>query len=88
MKCECGIFRTMLKGISFVLKKFLIGCIIFYRRFISPIKGNNHCRYIQTYSQYALEAIEKYGPFKGAYLSIKRILRCNPFSKGGLDPVP
>lgn len=95
MKCECGIFRTMLKGISgilkgisFILKKFLIGSIIFYRRFISPIKGNNHCRYIPTCSQYALEAIEKYGPFKGAYLSIKRILRCNPFSKGGLDPVP
>ena len=46
------------------------------------------CPYYPTCSNYALQAIEKYGPIKGIYLSIKRILRCNPFSKGGYDPVP
>lgn len=78
------IFRTM----SNVLKKFLISGIKFYRIYLSPLKKYNHCRYIPTCSQYAVEAIEKYGPFKGTFLALKRILRCNPFSKGGSDPVP
>ncbi len=60
----------------------------FYRRFLSPLKGNVHCRYIPTCSQYALEALEKHGAFKGTLLAVWRILRCNPFSKGGYDPVP
>ena len=46
------------------------------------------CRYIPTCSQYALEAVEKYGAVKGTFLATKRILRCNPFHKGGYDPVP
>lgn len=70
------------------MKKILIGAIRFYRKYLSGLKKNNHCRYIPTCSQYAIEAIEKYGPLKGTYLSCKRILRCNPFSKGGIDPVP
>ncbi len=78
------IFRTLRNG----LKKFLIFGIKFYRIYLSPLKRTCHCRYIPTCSQYALEAIEKYGPFKGTYLALKRILRCNPFSKGGCDPVP
>ena len=45
------------------------------------------CKYVPTCSQYALEAIEKYGVIKGGLMSIRRILRCNPFSKGGFDPV-
>jgi len=45
------------------------------------------CKYIPTCSQYAVEAIEKYGVIKGGLMSIWRILRCNPFSKGGFDPV-
>lgn len=48
-----------------------------------------HCRYIPTCSQYAIEALEKYGAAKGTYLAVKRILRCHPFSKrSGYDPVP
>ncbi|MCI8669860.1 MAG: membrane protein insertion efficiency factor YidD [Lachnospiraceae bacterium] len=71
-----------------MLKCFFIQCIRFYRNYLSARKKTIHCRYIPTCSQYALEAIEKYGPFKGTYLALKRILRCNPFSKGGVDPVP
>ena len=71
-----------------LLKRFLIGCINFYRKYLSGLKRNPCCRYIPTCSKYAVMAIEKHGPFKGVYLACKRILRCNPFSKGGFDPVP
>lgn len=71
-----------------LLKKILIGLIRFYRRYLSPLKVRTHCIYMPTCSQYAIEAIEKYGPFKGMFLTCKRILRCNPFAKGGYDPVP
>lgn len=74
---------------SSILKKFLIGAVKFYRKYISPYKGSTHCRFTPTCSQYAIEALEKYGPFKGTYLSVKRILRCHPYSKhSGYDPVP
>lgn len=82
------VVRVIFRALSDVLKKILIGGINFYRRYLSPLKKTTHCRFIPTCSQYAIEAIEKYGPFKGAYLALKRILRCNPFSKGGCDPVP
>ena len=61
--------------------------IEFYRSYISPLKPPS-CRYVPTCSEYAMIAIEKYGPVKGGYLEIKRILRCQPFHKGGYDPVP
>lgn len=60
----------------------------FYQRNLSGLKGYSSCKYFPTCSQYAIEAIEKYGPLKGGRLAIWRILRCNPFSKGGYDPVP
>ena len=60
----------------------------FYRKYLSPMKVYTHCIYIPTCSEYALEAIEKYGAFKGGLLTVWRILRCNPFAKGGYDPVP
>ncbi len=69
------------------LKKFFICIIRFYQVCISPLFPPC-CRFYPTCSNYALQAIEKYGPLKGIYLSIKRILRCHPFSKGGYDPVP
>ena len=69
------------------LKKFFVCVIRFYQVCISPLFPPC-CRFYPTCSNYALQAIEKYGPFKGIYLSIKRILRCHPFSKGGYDPVP
>ena len=62
--------------------------IRFYQKFLSPLKIYSHCIYTPTCSQYAIQAIEKYGPLKGTFLAVKRILRCNPFAKGGYDPVP
>ncbi|MGN0654815.1 MAG: membrane protein insertion efficiency factor YidD [Oscillospiraceae bacterium] len=61
--------------------------IIFYRKFISPLKPPC-CKYYPTCSQYALTAIERFGIFYGGWLAFKRILRCNPWSLGGVDHVP
>lgn len=69
------------------MKKLLLKAIRFYQRAISPLLGKN-CKYIPTCSQYGIEAISRFGAFKGLLLTIWRILRCNPFSKGGYDPVP
>ena len=68
------------------MKKFLISAIQFYQRKISPHLGDR-CKFYPTCSQYALEAIEKYGALKGTGKAIWRVLRCNPMSKGGYDPV-
>ncbi|NME83626.1 membrane protein insertion efficiency factor YidD [Clostridium sp. SM-530-WT-3G] len=68
------------------MKKVLISLIKFYRKFISPAKAPC-CKFRPTCSQYALDAINKYGAFKGGIMAGYRILRCNPFSKGGYDPV-
>ena len=70
------------------MKKILIWLIQFYRKYLSGLKRTIHCVYIPTCSEYSIEAIEKYGALKGGILMIWRILRCNPFSKGGYDPVP
>lgn len=70
------------------MKKILLGTVKFYRKNISPYMGHGKCKYYPTCSQYALDAVEKYGSFKGTYLASKRFLRCNPLSKGGYDPVP
>ena len=67
------------------MKKILIKIIKVYQSI--PGSFHNSCRFTPTCSNYAIEAIEKYGSLKGTYLTIKRILRCNPFSKGGYDPV-
>ena len=69
------------------IKMWLIQVIKFYRKFVSPMKSTK-CPYFPSCSEYGLEAIEKYGAFKGSILAIWRIVRCNPFSKGGYDPVP
>jgi len=67
---------------------FFIGIIRFYQAFISPILGPGKCRYTPTCSAYGIEAIKKYGPMKGGWLTLKRISTCHPFGKGGFDPVP
>ena len=69
------------------MKHVLIFLVKFYRKWISPMRSPC-CRYIPTCSQYALQALEKYGAFKGGWLAFRRILRCNPLHKGGYDPVP
>jgi putative membrane protein insertion efficiency factor len=70
------------------MKHCLILLIRLYRRYLSPLKTAPCCKYYPTCSQYAIEALEKHGVFKGGMLAIWRILRCNPFAKGGYDPVP
>ena len=71
--------------------EFLIWLLIlpihFYQKCISPFIPPT-CRFTPTYSQYAAEALKKYGPFKGLYLAIRRILRCHPWGGDGYDPVP
>lgn len=69
------------------MKKACMAAIRFYQREVSPLFPPR-CRYIPTCSEYALEAVEKYGAVKGSFLAAKHILRCNPFHKGGYDPVP
>ena len=68
------------------MKKLFLLLIQFYRLFISPLKPPS-CRYMPTYSEYAMIAVEKYGPWRGGWMAVKRILRCHPFHKGGYDPV-
>jgi len=63
------------------MKQVMLWLIRFYRKYLSGMKGYSTCKY-------GIEAIEKYGAVKGGALTVWRILRCNPFSKGGYDPVP
>ena len=69
------------------IKNFFLLLIRFYQLAISPYIGA-HCRFMPTCSEYAYIAIYRFGPFKGTYLAIRRILKCHPFHKGGYDPVP
>ena len=70
------------------MKRICIACIEFYRKKLSKLKGKPSCKYYPTCSEYAMTAFDKHGFFKGACLSLYRILRCNPFSHGGIDYVP
>ena len=71
------------------MKKVLVFLIKLYKKCISPIFEifGFKCKFYPTCSEYTMEAIHKYGCFKGSFLGIKRILRCNPFSRGGYDPL-
>jgi hypothetical protein len=69
----------MKKAVLFILRQ--------YKRFVSPLLGNN-CRFYPTCSTYAYQAIEKYGLVKGVFLGIKRLLKCHPFHRGGIDLIP
>ncbi len=69
------------------MKRLFLALIRFYKKAISPYR-QNCCIFVPSCSQYAMEAIEKYGALKGGWLTFKRLLRCNPFNKGGYDPVP
>jgi len=76
-----------LRRIFNLVNKLVIHSIKIYQKFISPLKGVSSCRFYPTCSQYAIDAIEKYGIIKGSFMSIKRILKCHPFHPGGYDPV-
>lgn len=77
-----------MKRINTLIKKLIFFLIRTYQLTLSPRFSHGACRYIPTCSQYALEAIEVHGIFKGGLLAAWRIMRCNPFFKGGYDPVP
>jgi putative membrane protein insertion efficiency factor len=64
------------------MRKVILKLIAGYKKHISRGK---HCRFVPSCSEYAYEAVKKYGAVKGLYLSVKRVLRCNPFNKGGVD---
>ena len=68
------------------MKKLLLKLIYIYQ--ITPFSSHSKCKYYPTCSNYAKEAIEEYGCIKGLFLSLKRIIKCNPFSKGGIDLLP
>lgn len=70
-----------------MLKKICLKLIRFYQKYISPLK-KPCCIFQPTCSCYAMQAYKKYGFFKATYLTLWRILRCNPFNKGGYDPLP
>lgn len=71
------------------MSRMIIGIVRLYQQFVSALLPMNHCRFYPSCSQYSIEAIEKYGTFKGMSLTLRRISRCHPYSKyGGYDPVP
>lgn len=70
-----------------MLQKALIAVIRFYRKAISPLLPPS-CRFYPTCSAYGLEAIQRHGAARGGWLTLKRLLRCHPFCRGGYDPVP
>jgi putative membrane protein insertion efficiency factor len=80
-------FGNSSRGEEYGVGKFLIWIIRQYQRFLSPLLGQN-CRFHPTCSQYAVEAIGKYGALVGTWYATRRILRCHPFCAGGYDPVP
>ena len=70
-----------------LLARSLIALLSVYRRWISPLLGQN-CRFHPTCSRYAIEAIRAHGAVRGGWLALRRVSRCHPFHDGGLDPVP
>lgn len=68
------------------MKAILLFIIRFYRQYLSPLKPPT-CRFVPTCSEYALEAIEKHGPWTGSKMAARRVLRCHPFGASGYDPV-
>ncbi len=69
------------------MRRLVVHILKFYKRWISPMLGQ-HCRFYPTCSEYSATAISEYGVFRGGWLSLKRILRCNPWNAGGVDYVP
>ncbi|RKD15250.1 membrane protein insertion efficiency factor YidD [Pelobium manganitolerans] len=76
-----------MKFLNKIFSFFFLVLIKAYQFLISPLLGNS-CRFTPTCSQYGVEAIKKHGAFKGAWLTVKRILRCHPWGAHGHDPVP
>ncbi|MBO7494523.1 MAG: membrane protein insertion efficiency factor YidD [Bacteroidales bacterium] len=79
--------KRILQFFRSLVSKFLIGLIKLYQITLSPFIGRS-CRYTPTCSNYGIEAIQKHGPLKGSWLTLKRVLSCNPWGGSGYDPVP
>ena len=77
----------MLQKINKATALVLIGLITFYQKWISPMIGPS-CRFIPSCSAYGIEAVSKHGPWKGGFLTLKRLSKCHPFTPCGCDPVP
>ena len=75
----------LLKIFNNLVARLLILMVLVYRCTLSPFMGR-HCRFHPTCSQYMMDAIKKYGPYRGAFRGIKRILKCHPFGSSGYDP--
>jgi putative membrane protein insertion efficiency factor len=82
-----GLVKKTIKTIVEIPKKTLLLLINFYRKYLSALKTQPTCRFYPTCSQYAYEAVSKYGFLKGGWMALKRILKCHPFHPGGYDPV-
>lgn len=81
-----GNFDAQKLNMKWIVKNILLAIIWVYQHMISPLTPAS-CRYTPTCSQYAVEAIKKYGPFKGGWMGLKRIGRCHPWGGSGHDPV-
>ena len=75
-------------SINRLLQGLLLALIQAYRQWISPLLGPPRCRFIPSCSTYGLEAIDRHGPWRGSWLTARRLLRCHPFTPCGCDPVP
>ena len=71
-----------------IIKNGLITIIRFYQQYLSALKGGPTCRFVPTCSAYAKTALLRYGVLRGGFLAVRRLLRCNPWNAGGIDPVP
>ena len=82
-----GVMSGVMAGVTRLLALPLLALIWLYRMMISPLLGAN-CRHLPTCSDYAREAIERYGPLRGGWFALKRISRCHPWADPMFDPVP
>lgn len=87
MTAPAHLHTRLLRLVQRALTALLLLPIHFYRLFISPLTPPS-CRFTPTCSAYAMEALQKHGPFKGLWLTLIRILRCHPWGGSGYDPVP
>lgn len=70
-----------------MLRRLVLAAIRFYQAAVSPLRPSA-CRYVPTCSEYAREAVERHGPWRGGWLAVRRVLRCHPLGGRGYDPVP
>ncbi|MBK9384001.1 MAG: membrane protein insertion efficiency factor YidD [Planctomycetes bacterium] len=70
-----------------MITRAMIALVRFYQRVLSPLKGPS-CRFHPSCSHYAVEALQTHGPLRGLWYALRRLLRCQPFARGGFDPVP